>query len=304
MMSEESVEIPLERIDPDLLRQMIEEFVTREWSELADSGYTPDEKVAQVVSQLRDKRARIVYDTASETWYYSLSITGSGGACMKILAIIASPRGMQGNTGRLLDEVLAGVQATGAETEILSLKTLNVQPCVACDVCHKTGVCNIRDDYEVIKGKLLACDAFILASPNYIFSVSAQMKALFDRCNGMIHCMALGGKYAALVETSGGGGDEEVITYMGRFVNTLGASAVGGVGSPMAGIRTFPDEANLYDKARTLGRELCAAVAERRKFPEQEAFMRGIEERMSGLVDFMKEYWPFEREFWEKRTGA
>ena len=112
---------------------------------------------------------------------------------MKILAIIASPRGMQGNTGRLLEEVLSGVEKFGAETEIRSLKTLNIQPCVACDVCHKTGICNIKDDYENTKDKLLACDGFILASPNYIFSVTAQMKALFDRCNGLIHCMALEG---------------------------------------------------------------------------------------------------------------
>lgn len=66
--SEETVDIPLDRIDPDLLRKMIEEFVTREWSELADSEYTLDEKVEQVLQQLHDNRARIVYDTASETW--------------------------------------------------------------------------------------------------------------------------------------------------------------------------------------------------------------------------------------------
>ena len=142
---------------------------------------------------------------------------------MKILAIIGSPRGMKGNTGRLLEEVLAGVAASGAETEILSLRTLNVQPCEACDVCHTTGVCNIKDDYESIKEKLLTCDGFILASPNYISSVTAQMKALFDRCNGLIHCMALEGTYAAMVDTSGSGEDEEVLSYMGRFVNTLGA---------------------------------------------------------------------------------
>ena len=222
---------------------------------------------------------------------------------MKILAIIASPRGMQGNTGRLLEEVLAGVKEAGAETEILSLKTMNVQPCVACDVCHKTGICNIKDDYEGIKNKLFDCDGFILASPNYIFSVSAQMKALFDRCNGLIHCMALEGKYAAVVETSGGGEDDEVIAYMERFVNTLGANSVGGIGSPMAGIRAFPDETDLYDKARSLGRELCRCVAEGRTFPEQDAFISGFKARMTGLVDFMKEQWMFEQEYWEKKRS-
>jgi uncharacterized protein YheU (UPF0270 family) len=65
---EEGMEIPQERINPDTLRRMIEEFVTREWSELADSGYSLDEKVEQVLQQLRDKRARIVYDSMSESW--------------------------------------------------------------------------------------------------------------------------------------------------------------------------------------------------------------------------------------------
>lgn len=222
---------------------------------------------------------------------------------MKILAIIGSPRGMQGNTGRLLEEVLAGAVAAGAETEILSLKALNVQPCVACDVCHKTGVCNIKDDYEIIKEKLLACDGFVLASPNYIFSVSAQMKALLDRCNGLIHCVALEGKYAAAVVTSGGGYDEEVLTYMGRVVNSFGANSVGGVSSAAAGFRTFPDEAKLYDRARSLGAELYRSIDEKRKFPEQESYIKGLKGYMSGLVDFMKNEWVFERDYWEKKRS-
>jgi multimeric flavodoxin WrbA len=220
---------------------------------------------------------------------------------MKIIAIIGSPRGMQGNTGRLLEEVLSGVREAGAETEILSLKSLNVQPCVACDVCHKSGVCNINDDYEVIKDKLLACDGFILASPNYIFSVSAQMKALFDRCNGLIHCMALEGKYAAVVETSGGGDDEEVLIYMSRFAKTLGATSVGGIGSAIAGIRTFPEEEILYANARNLGQKLYQSIADKLVYPEQEGFRAEFKSRMSGLVDFMQEYWPFEREYWAKK---
>jgi multimeric flavodoxin WrbA len=210
---------------------------------------------------------------------------------------------MQGNTGRLLDEVITGVEAAGGETEILSLKALNVQPCVACDICHKTGICNINDDYEQIKEKLLTCDGFILASPNYIWSVSAQMKALFDRCNGLIHCMALEGKYAAMVETSGGGEDEEVLAYMSHFANTLGANSVGGIGSAIAGIRAFPDEELLFAKARSLGQELCQSISEKRVYAEQDGFRAEFKSRMSGLVDMMQVYWPFEREYWAKKLA-
>lgn len=56
---EEAIDIPLERINPDTLRKMIEEFAMREWSELSGSEYTLDEKIDQVLQQLKDKRAKI-----------------------------------------------------------------------------------------------------------------------------------------------------------------------------------------------------------------------------------------------------
>jgi multimeric flavodoxin WrbA len=208
---------------------------------------------------------------------------------------------MQGNTGRLLDEVVAGAATAGAKIEIISLAGVKMQPCVACNACHVTGICPLPDGYEAIKKKLLASDGFILASPNYIFSVTAQLKILFDRLNGVIHCQALQGKYGAVVETSGGGEDEEVLVYMQRFVNSLGAQAVGGVGSAMAGIRTFPDEEALFSRARTLGAELVAAIRAKRHYPEQAAAIVNFSARMEGLVTMMQDYWTFEREAWKEK---
>ncbi len=219
---------------------------------------------------------------------------------MKILAILGSPHGMKGNTARLLEEVLAGANAKGAEVEILSLARQTVKPCIGCDHCHRQGRCPIDDDFETIKEKLLACDGFVLASPNYIFSVSAQLKALLDRCCGVIHCLALEGKYGAVVETSGGGGDSEVLAYLERFIRSLGAVSVGGVGSPMAGERTFPDQTALFARARDLGGELVQSIEERRAFPEQEAPRREFAARMEQLVTRMKDYWPYEYDYWRE----
>ena len=64
---EEGIDVPFEKITPATLRALIEEFVSREWSELSDSDFTIDEKVEQVMQQLRDKKAKIVYDLTSET---------------------------------------------------------------------------------------------------------------------------------------------------------------------------------------------------------------------------------------------
>jgi uncharacterized protein YheU (UPF0270 family) len=64
---EEGVDVPLDRINPDALRNLIAEFVTREWEELGDSGGTLDDKIEQVHRQLQEKKAKVVFDLTSNT---------------------------------------------------------------------------------------------------------------------------------------------------------------------------------------------------------------------------------------------
>lgn len=64
---EDGVEIPFERINPDTLHNLISEFVTRESEESGESHHTVDRKIRQVIEQLKDKRARVVFDLNSET---------------------------------------------------------------------------------------------------------------------------------------------------------------------------------------------------------------------------------------------
>lgn len=66
--NEEGIEIPFEQIPPETLLNMLREFVTREWADLGDSGYTLEDKVAQVIRQLETHTAKIVYDVTTETW--------------------------------------------------------------------------------------------------------------------------------------------------------------------------------------------------------------------------------------------
>lgn len=64
---EEGIEVPYENINPDTLRNMVKEFVTREWSDLCDSGYTLDDKIEQVLQQLKEKKVKVVFDLISNT---------------------------------------------------------------------------------------------------------------------------------------------------------------------------------------------------------------------------------------------
>ena len=111
---------------------------------------------------------------------------------------------------RCLSGVLEGARQAGAEVELFSLTEKDVQPCRGCDACHVSGECIIDDDFAEIRGAFERADGLILASPNYIVSVSAQLKAVLDRCAPLVHLQALEGKYGAAVVTSGGPGSDEV----------------------------------------------------------------------------------------------
>ena len=64
---EDGVEVPMEIINPDTLRNLIAEFVTREWEEVGDAYFTLTDKINQVHRQLQEKRARIVFDLATNS---------------------------------------------------------------------------------------------------------------------------------------------------------------------------------------------------------------------------------------------
>lgn len=66
-LNEAGVDVPFEEINPETLRSLIEEFVTRDGADWADAGCTLEDKIEQVHRQLRDKRVKIVFDLTAQT---------------------------------------------------------------------------------------------------------------------------------------------------------------------------------------------------------------------------------------------
>lgn len=222
---------------------------------------------------------------------------------MNIVCILGSPHGEKGNTARLLEFVLQGARMRGALVEIVSLAQSRVGPCRGCDTCHRSGACPHGDDFEAIRAKIEKADGVILASPNYIFSVSAQMKAFIDRCCGVVHCMSFRGKYGLSVVTSGGGGDEPIVDYMNQFLLVTGVHPLGGVHAAMGELEggAFPEE--LKQRARELGADLVRAWDKGEVQQETIAAMAAFRERMRSLVTWHKDEWPHEYEYWQKNQG-
>ncbi len=64
---EEGVEVPYEQINPETLRNMIHEFVSRDGADWGDAGCTLDDKYVQVLRQLRSRQVKVVFDLKSQT---------------------------------------------------------------------------------------------------------------------------------------------------------------------------------------------------------------------------------------------
>lgn len=98
----------------------------------------------------------------------------------KILVISSSPR-IGGNSDLLCDSFIKGAKEAGNEVEKINLAKLKIEYCEGCYLCSDSK-CFKNDDAEMVISKMLEADVYVLATPVYFYSMSAQLKALFDRC--------------------------------------------------------------------------------------------------------------------------
>lgn len=104
---------------------------------------------------------------------------------MKILGISCSPRKGQ-TTYKAVSVCLEAARETNSsiETELIELAGLDIRPCVACGHCKKGLKCSIKDDFSSLIPALADenIGGMIIGTPVYFGSITAQCKALLDRC--------------------------------------------------------------------------------------------------------------------------
>lgn len=100
---------------------------------------------------------------------------------MKIIAFLGSPR-KDGNTELLLKETIRGIEEQGLSVQVFDLNSMEISPCQNCGGCDETGECIIHDDMDKVYEAIRTSDRIILASPIFFFNLSAQAKAMIDRC--------------------------------------------------------------------------------------------------------------------------
>ena len=104
---------------------------------------------------------------------------------MFAIGLNGSPR-KNGNSEFLLTQFMAELSRLGVHTRVLDVGKFRIEPCREIALCEREGMCAIRDEMSSdIYGLLRRADIVVIASPIFFYGVSAQLKALIDRCQAL-----------------------------------------------------------------------------------------------------------------------
>jgi len=165
----------------------------------------------------------------------------SGDTSIKLLGISGSPR--KKATDYIVNEALRYAQEKyNAEVEYFSASGKNMKFCIHCDYCvRKKEGCVHKDDLVDLYDKMLWADAWIIGTPVYQGTLSAQTKTIMDRCRAVVASdpKAFMNKVGAAAAVGGDrmGGQEPAIQNILNFyiISEMIPIAGGSFGSNLGG---------------------------------------------------------------------
>ncbi len=91
----------------------------------------------------------------------------------------------KGNTAALLKQAVAGALDAGAAVDEIVLRDYKISPCLEIYGCKRDGECAIKDDFQAVRDRVLACRGLMIATPIFFYTVSAHLKLFMDRCQSL-----------------------------------------------------------------------------------------------------------------------
>ena len=147
-----------------------------------------------------------------------------------IVGICGSPR--KGATEHVLREALSMLETAGFNSVFFTVRGKNLGFCTHCDHCLEHKECILKDDMYTVYGLLREAEGIIIATPVYNGGVSAQTKAVMDRCRALLAADpdVLKQKIGMAIAVGGDriGGQEQAIQQIHTFYILNGVIPVSG----------------------------------------------------------------------------
>ncbi len=138
---------------------------------------------------------------------------------MIIVGICGSPR--QQATEHVLKEALRMLEEQGFKTRFFTVRGKHIGFCTHCDHCLTHKECIFKDEMQEVYALLKEAKGVIFATPVYNGGVSAQTKAVMDRCRAVVAA------------------DKNFFRYKVGMGIALGGDRVGGQEAALQQILTF-----------------------------------------------------------------
>ncbi len=136
-----------------------------------------------------------------------------------IVGICGSPRKQA--TEYVLREALNMLEKMGFETQFFTVRGKKIGFCRHCDHCLKNKECAVKDDMYELYPLLKDAEGIVIATPVYNGGVSAQTKAVMDRCRAL------------------GAADRDFFRYKVGMAIAVGGDRIGGQEVAIQQILTF-----------------------------------------------------------------
>lgn len=101
-----------------------------------------------------------------------------------IVGVCGSPR--KAATEYVLRKTLSMLEEYGFKTEFFTVRGKRIEFCRHCDYCLENKKCIIEDDMEKLYQMFRNAKGIIMATPVYNGGISAQLKAVMDRCRALM----------------------------------------------------------------------------------------------------------------------
>ncbi|MFX1259248.1 MAG: flavodoxin family protein [Promethearchaeota archaeon] len=220
---------------------------------------------------------------------------------INILEINGSPRGLKGNTAKIVDEILnvskqeAEIFGYSLNLQRIELHKLNIKNCIGCENCFREGSCSLSktDDLKKVEEELLKSNVIIFSSPVYFIHISGLMKNFLDRIALWTHTFKLRNKYGLAVASSGGTGLEDTLDYLEIALRALGMWSIGKVGN------VFYHPIKTKKDAKKYGKKLIQMVHNDSGRPDKTDYE--IFQAMKFKAS-MKKVLPYDWKYWNERN--
>ncbi|KRN71783.1 hypothetical protein IV76_GL003300 [Carnobacterium maltaromaticum] len=145
---------------------------------------------------------------------------------MKKVFVLIGSRKKNGNTASFIKSVTDRLEDEHYDVEFAFPQDYDINFCDGSNDIFIDTDYSLNDELEILQNKILESDIFIIGSPVYVHSMSADLKLFIERSAWWVHTLRLQGKPVIVMSTCGSNGLKTVIEPLSEVITFMGGNVI------------------------------------------------------------------------------